>query len=363
MAYGTLSIFDTIGARRAAANDYIGLYDPNTLYQQLQVFLDAHNALWSLMEQDLVDDTTDRFYTWGSYSEISMMDADELSRPDAQKITVNPTMNGFPLWLKQVGYGVDQLFMETKTLGDLEQVITACTDADIKDRLINLRKVLFNPTNNLTYKDKFVDGITLPLRALVNADGAYIPPNRWGVTFDSSTHTHYLGIAGGSVAESDVTALTTTVTEHFATGAIRIYINRADEGTYRAFTDFHPYWDVRLTPTITATQALDTQLDVLNIYNRAIGILNEAEVWVKPWVPVGYALAFNTMIDKPLCLRTRPTANISRGVLRIAAQTASYPLQGTVMEREYGIGVKNRLNGACLDMTHNSYQAPSAWVL
>src|SRR5579859_2441805 len=122
MSYGTLSIFDTIGARRAAANDYIGLYDPATLYQQLQIFLDAHNALWDEMEADLIDPTTDRFYTYGSNAEITMMDADELSRPDAQKVQVNPTMNAFPLWLKQVPYGVTQLFMETKTLGDLEQV-------------------------------------------------------------------------------------------------------------------------------------------------------------------------------------------------------------------------------------------------
>src|SRR4051812_13227578 len=147
MAYGSLSIFDTIGGRRAAANDYIGLYDPATLYQQLQIFLDAHNRLMDEMTMDLVDPTTDRFLTWGSNDEVQMQDGDEFSRPDVQKVSVSPTMMAFPLRLKQVAYGVTQMFMETKTIGDLEQVVTAATDADVRDRLATIRASLFNPTN------------------------------------------------------------------------------------------------------------------------------------------------------------------------------------------------------------------------
>lgn len=361
MSYGTLTVFDTIGGRRAAANDYIGLYDPNTLYQQLQIFLDAHNALMDQMTQDIIDPTTDRFITWGSNAETSMMDGDEFSRPDVSKIQVDPTMMGFPLRLKQVAYGVSQLFMETKTVGDLEQVVTACTDADVRDRLATIRQVLFNPTNNLTYKDRLVDNITLPLRALLNADGAYIPPDRFGNTFDPSTHTHFLGTS--SFAASDLTALISTVVEHWTTGAVRVYINRTNETTIRALAGFYPYWDTRLTPSVNQTNALDTPLDVLNIYNRPIGIFNEGEVWVKPWVPPNYIFAFNTGVDKPLRMRTRPTANTNRGTLRIAAQLAAYPLMATYMEREYGVGVYERRNGACLKMDNATYSAPSAWSL
>jgi hypothetical protein len=361
MAYGTLSIFDTIGGRRAAANDYIGLYDPMTLYQQLQVFLDAHNRLMDQMTEDIIDPTTDRFLTWGSNAETSMMDGDEFSRPDVSKVQADPTMMAFPLRLKQVAYGVTQLFMETKTVGDLEQVVTACTDADVRDRLATIRQVLFNPTNNLTYKDRLVDNITLPLRALLNADSAYIPPDQFGNTFDPSTHTHFLGTS--SFVASDLTSLVSTVVEHWTTGAVRVYANRANETTLRALTGFYPYWDSRLTPSVNQTTALDTPLDVLNIYNRPIGIFGEAEIWIKPWVPANYLFAFNTMVDKPLRMRTRPTAGVNRGALRIAAQVASYPLMATYMEREYGIGVYERRNGAVLKMDNATYSAPAAWSL
>lgn len=362
MAYGTLTIFDTIGSRRAAANDYIGLYDPNTLYQQLQIFLDAHNRIMDLMTEDLVENTTERFITWGSNDEVQMIDGDEFSRPDLQKIQVDPTMMAFPLKLKQVSYGVSQLFMETKTIGDLEQVVTAATDADVRDRLKTIRQVLFNPTNNLAYKDRLVDGITLPVRALLNADGAYIPPDQFGNTFDPNTHTHFLGTA--SFVEANLQSLIDTVVEHYATGTVRTYINRAQETTVRGFTDFKPYWDIRVTPGVNQDRALDTPLDILNIYNRPIGIYNEAEIWVKPWVPASYLFAFNTQAPKPLRMRTRPSVGtVNRGDLRIAAQVASYPLMATYMEREYGIGVYERQNGACLYTGNATYTAPPAWSL
>jgi hypothetical protein len=361
MAYGTLSIFDTIGGRRAAANDYIGLYDPATLYQQLSVFLQAHNRIMDEISGDLMEPTVERFLTWGSNDETTMMDGDEISRPELQKTLVSPTMMGFPLRIRQAAYGVTQLFMETKTLGDLEQVITACTDADLRDRLATIRATLFNPTNNLTYKDRFVDNITLPLRALLNADGTYIPPDYYGNTFNVNTHTHYLGTS--SFVNADLHSLIDTVVEHFNSGTVRVYINRANETTVRGFADFLPYWDARITPSVNQTNALGTPLDVLNIYNRPIGIFGAAEIWTKPWVAANYAFAFNTLAPKPLRIRTRPSAGVDRGQLRIAAQLAMYPLMATYMEREYGIGVFNRQNGACLDMLHSTYQAPPTWTL
>jgi hypothetical protein len=363
VAFGTLSIFDTIGGRRAAANDYIGLYDPATLYQQLTIFLDAHNRLMDEMMTDIAASTQERFMTWGSNAEASMQDGDEFSRPDVQKISVNPTMMGFPLRLKQVAYGVTQLFMETKTVGDLEQVVTACTDADVRDRLAAIRGALFNPTDNLTYKDRLVDNITLPLRALINADGAYIPPDQYGNIFDPATHTHYLATA--SFVNANLHSLIDTVIEHYNSGTVRVNINRGLENTVRGFADFLAYYPQQITPAITANQALGVKLDVLNIYNRPIGFFgSKAEVWVKPWVPTNYAFAYNTVVNKPLMVRTRPTAGTTnRGSLRIAAQNESYPLRATYLEREYGVGVWERTNGACLFTAGGSYQAPPVWSL
>src|SRR2546421_10424007 len=362
MAYGTLQIFDTIGARRAAANDYIHKFDERTLYQMLQVFLDTHNRLINMMTDDLVALPEERYMAWGTNATIDMIEGDEFSRPDAQKVTVSPVDMGFPLRIKQAAYGVTKLFMETKTLGDLEQVITAATDADIRDRLKTIRAALFNPTNNLSYKDRWVDNITLPIRALVNADGAYIRPDQFGNIFDPSTHTHFLGT--GSFADTDLLALINTVVEHYPTGSVRVYINRSQETTVRGFTTgttkFYAYYDARITPTVNADVARGNTLDQLSIYDRAIGIFGAAEIWVKPWVPANYLFAFNTGAPKPLRMRTR---NAQRGNLRIAAQIEMYPLQAQFLEREYGIAVYERTNGACLKTDNATYSAPASWAI
>ena len=260
-----------------------------------------------------------------------------------------------------MAYGVTKLFMETKTVGDLEQVVTMATDADVRDRLKTIRATLFNPTNNLTYKDRFVDNITLPLRALVNADSAYIPPDQFGNTFDSSTHTHYLGTS--SFVAADLTALQNTVIEHYASGQLRTYINRAQEAAVRAFSGFYPYYDARITPSVNQDVANAVTLNQFDIYNRPIGVFGAAEVWVKPWIPASYIFSFNLGAPKPLRMRTRPSAGMDRGNLRIAAQVEAYPLMATYMEREYGIGVYERTNGAALLTTNATYSAPSAWSL
>lgn len=358
MAYGTLQIFDTIESRRVAANDYINIYDEATLYKQIQVFLNVHNRLMDQLTSDLVEPTTERFLTWGNTAQTEMQDGDEFSRPDVQKSQVGPTEMGFPLYIKQAAYGVTRLFMETKTMGDLEQVILAATDADVRDRLKSIRRALFNPTNNLTYRDRFVDNATLPLRALLNADGAYIPPDMWGNVFDPATHTHYSGTS--SFAAANLTALITNVLEHYNDGKILVYANRAQETAIRGFSGFYPYYDSRITPNQNQDVAQGRSLDLFNVYNRPIGIFGASEIWIKPWLPANYVLAFNTAAPKPLRMRTRDAV---RGNLRIAAEMEIYPLRATFMEREYGVSVYERSAAAVLKTDNATYSAPAEWSL
>jgi hypothetical protein len=358
MAYGTLQIFDTIGAKRVAADHQLSEYDEDTLYTIIQSFLDAHNRLMDELLMDICEKTTEKWFTWGNYAQATMMDGDEFSRPDAQKIDLTPVTMGLPLYLKQAAYQVTAKFMQNKTIGDLEKVVLAVRDADIRDVLKSIRRTLFNPTNNLTYTDRFVDGATLPLRQLINADSAYIPPDMWGNTFDSSTHTHYSGTSSWVVA--NMTSLGTNVLEHYSSGQIRQYINPANESTVRGFTGFLPYPDPRIIQGVNADHATGRVLDLFSPYNRPIGILGVAEIWTKPWVPSNYVFCFNPDAPKPLRMRVRNNAS---GSLRIAAEIDRYPLRATFMEREYGIGVVERAKGAVLYTSNSLYAAPSEWSI
>ena len=65
---------------------------------------------------------------------------------------------------------------------------------------------------------------------------------------------------------------------------------------------------------------------------------------------------------KPLVMRT-PT--MGGGGLRIMAANEQFPLRAETMQREFGIGVWNRSNGAVLDTTTGAgtYTTPSAQQL
>jgi hypothetical protein len=358
MAFGTLQVLDTIGSRKAAASDYLNTYDESELYMQVQMFLDAHNKLVDMITSDLVVKTTDRLTTWGGNATVDMIDGDQFSRPDVQKMQVSPTTLGFPLYLKQVAWGVTRLFMMNKTVKDLDEILVAIRDADIRDIGKAIRAALFNPTNALTYVDKRTDGATLPLRRLLNADSAVIPPDPYGNVFTASTHTHYLGT--GSFIAGDLTTGIDTVLEHYLSGEMRIYAAKNLETTIRGFSGFYPYYDARLRLAADTTVAASKSLDMENNLDRSIGIFGSAEIFIRPWVPSNYIFFYNVSAPKPLRMRIRNDASAS---LHIAAEMETFPLRAQFIEREYGISTLERSNGACLLTTNATYSAPSAWSM
>jgi hypothetical protein len=354
MPFGTLSLADTLGGLKAAEDKMLSKYDPATLYNIINMYISAYNEILAEMEMDLIEPTNQRQATWGGYDYVEMQDGDEYSRPDAKKIAIPPVAMGYPLAIKQAAWQVTQLFMETKSLGDLDKVVNAAVAADKRSYQRTLRSTVFNPTNNLSYLDRFVDNYPLQIRTFLNADGTVIPPDEFGNTFDPSAHTHFL--AESSLSATGLKNTINTVKEHYSDGEMLVYINAGDEDTVTALTGFKGYVDPRITPTITEDQALQYRLDIFNTYNRRIGIFGASEIWTKPWIPSGYLFAFNKSAPKPIWVRTR---NAQRGSFRIAAQIPLYPLQATYAEREYGMAVYERTNGACLYFGGASYTPPN----
>jgi hypothetical protein len=242
--------------------------------------------------------------------------------------------------------------MQNGTTAELAAQFTAATDAHRKRIVREIKKALFIPTNNTAYVDRLIDNITLALRALVNADGQPIPMGPNGESWDPATHTHYLGTA--ALVAANITNLLETVREHYATGSQYLYINRAQEAAVRAMTsNFTAYIDARLTPGSGITTA-GGSLDQANLYNRAIGLFDGAEVWVKPWTPAAYMVTWLDTVP-PLVMRERQTGS---GALVIAAEDEAYPLRARTLEAEFGIGVWNRTAAAVLKTDNATYSPP-----
>lgn len=341
MAYGTLSVADLL----ATTQPTVIQFGEDLVFQTIDAQLAAHNALLAEKNAELVETSTDRLRRFGGLDSMAMDEIDEYGTPDAQKVSAGQNV-GFPM--RKYGLAVQwtRTWFLNHTPAELAAQFVAATDADVRIIDRELKRAIFGPTN-FTFTDRLVDNNAslLTVKRFLNADSSSIPPSPAGITFNGASHTHYLFTAGTSLAAADLTALIDTVTEHYATGEPRVYINKAQEAAVRGLTGFVAYIDARLTPATTAAAATGTALDRVQIYNRAIGIYNGAEIWTKPWVPSGLLFAFlaGTMF-KPLVRRVRPGMD----ALVVENDDEEHPLRARVMAREIGFGVWQRANGAVL---------------
>lgn len=352
MPFGTLTTLDTLATLRAQSG-VIAEIGEDFAFESIDLALQVHNQLLQEAVADFIEPSTDRLRRYGGPDQMQMEELDEFGTAGAQKINAGATM-GFPLQFFGGGLQWSRLYFQNATGAELAAQVSAMMDADVKNVLKRLKYALMTPTN-YTFEDRRVDHVNLPIKALVNADSAPIPIAPDGTTFNASTHTHYLGT--NSFVASDLTGLVNTVIEHFLHGSVKVVINTASEASVRALSGFYPYFDARLTPTISTTNADQVSLDVMNLTNRAIGVYGPAEIWIKPWCPANYMIAY--MVEpqqKPLVMRTR---NAGSGDLELLFDNEIYPLRARNYGREFGFGVWNRVAAAVLYLSNSTYAAPA----
>lgn len=356
MAYGTYSVLD--GLATFDAQNVLD-YGEDRLLQDFQRSLAAHNALVDDMIDPLVETTTDRVRRYGVESRLSMIEADEYTRADAQKAPLLGVDIGFPLRSYQLSLQWTRKYLQIATPAQLAATMQAAQRADIANVRVAVQRALFTPTNTLTYKDRMIDGVTIPLRALLNADGAAIPENDFGVTFDGATHTHFLATA--SLVAANIESLLDTVIEHGVTGPIFLYINRAQEAAVSGMANFDAYIEPRLQRGGGFTGDLtDQDIRPFDIYNRAIGVWNGAvEVWVKSWIPASYLLAVEVDPGRRVLARRRRAGASNMDALQIVANDEHYPLRAETMEREFGVSVWGREQAAALFTGGGAYVVPT----
>lgn len=340
MAGGTLYTLDTLAAASVGTVAQLG---EDRAFEAVDAALRAHNQIVDQMLAEFVTPTTDRLRRYGGDATVDMDDLDQYGTPYAAKIAAGATL-GFPLWLRGKALQWTKKYFEVTTPREFAAQVNAIMDADVRRLLRDIKRGLFLATN-YTFSDDLVDGADLAVKALINADSTSIPPDPDGNSFNGATHTHYNFTASTAVALADFQALVLDVAEHFSSGELVVYINKAQETAVKALTGFEKYTDPRIILGSASNRA-NKPLDVIRFNNRAIGILEGAEVWVKPWVPAGYLLCFmRGAAENVVAFRTR---NPGSGGLGLDAEVDAHPLRARAYSREYGIGVYNRVAAAIL---------------
>ncbi|MCC6271416.1 MAG: hypothetical protein IT190_09070 [Microbacteriaceae bacterium] len=340
MPAGTLTVADLQSNRFQSAAEF-GL---STIQQVLEADLAAYNQVVDAMLGDLATPTTDRQRIYGASASGEMYEADEFDRAVGDKAAGGTTV-GFPLkkFTKALGWTRDYFLQATPA--DIAESMLSIQAQHTRAMRREIQRAIFTGTNT-TFRDRFVSPqIDLAVKAFVNADSAEIPNGPNGETFTAASHTHYDFLDATSPTAAALLATVNDVVEHGHGGMVKLNINRAAEDAVRALSGFTPYADPRMVYRTADTPG--TTLDISRLDNRPIGLLGAAEVWVRSWVPSGYAFAYDASGElKPLAYRQHPVAGLQG--LRIAARLEDYPLYADQMESYFGFGVWNRTNGAVL---------------
>lgn len=349
MTTGTHDINTLLATRYQSVAEY-GVDKIQTV---LAADLQAHNIIMQELVSDLCEVTTDRQRKYGTSVSGEMVEVDEYGRSQTQLAKPGATV-GFPLRMFQFAIGWTEKWFQTHTPADLAIAVQNAQKAHRRAIARDIKRAIYLSAN-YTFIDFLVDKVDLAVKRLVNADGQAIPDGPNGETFDGATHTHYN--AAASMTHAALLGLIEDVIEHGHGSNVKLAIARADETTLRALTgasgSFEAYTDPRMI--FRATDTPGQTLDITRLDNRAIGIYEGAEVWVKPWALANYAVCWDAgATDKPLVFRQRE--NTALQGLRVAATLNTFPLVAQYMEAEFGVGVWTRTNGAVL------YSASGTWA-
>jgi hypothetical protein len=341
VTFGTNTTLDTL----AASQQTIAQFGEDRAFDAIQAGFDAQNNLLNQALDGLVEKTGDRQRRYGGTDNMTFGLLDQYGTPDAQKVTAGVTI-GVPL--NGLGRSLQWTFTAFQRMTGA-QMAAQTTALMLGDRLAVLRLLK-------TFLDVLVDNVSLPVKALVNADGAAIANGPNGETFNGSSHTHYLATA--SLVAADLTALSDTLVEHTAEGNLVFYINKAQQTAVSALTGFTAIQPVRVTPAST-TAFVEGDLEPMQLNNRLIGVFgnSSAEVWVKPWVPANYILgAVLNHPMRPFLMRQDPVLGSD---LHVIYEDEVHPLRARGTGRTFGFGVWNRTAAAVLYTGGGSYVTPT----
>lgn len=345
MPTGTHTVADLL-ENRTAADRRVAEFGEENLIQPIQDALNAHNAAVQEMLRELVVESEERQETYGADVGGDMMLADEFTRGPTQK-GVRKGKVAYPFDLFQHPVGWTQEYFLRATVRDMLEKELGARQRHLTRLRREIRRALFSPTNLVVYDRLRGDDLELTVRRLLNADNEPIPTNDAGVSFAADTHTHYRATTSvsGAGLETALKALIDDVAEHDHVDGMRLNIARENEAAVRALPSFLPY----VEQGVVAGNAADRADGVapMRLNNRPIGRFHGAEVWTRTWVPADYYHAYASADRrKPIVMRVDPLQQL-RG-LRIAAEINIFPLRAQYYEARFGMGVRNRTNGAVL---------------
>jgi hypothetical protein len=328
----------------------------DNINDSIQAHLDWLNASINEQMTLLAERTTDQRRIWGGSERMEMNEVDEFGVARTQAPTSGLEL-GFPLRKFEVSTGWTNDYLQRATGKEIAKKLLGVQTAYAQRIQDELLFSIFNNVN-YTYVDTFVDKTSLAVKAFLNADGAAIPDAPNGTTFDGSTHTHYKGRAGGSLAYTDIDSLISNVVEHGNMKGVSLFVPEAMVATLSGLTStkFVKLTSAVLVPANTSDATIVRDNVDNDPANKLVGYWDSYPVYTRSWVPANYIAVLATgASEKPLVYREDKYVQGLVGDMEYGNPV----ITAKAFKAYMGVSVWNRAAGAVLYTGGTSYVKPT----
>lgn len=230
-----------------------------------------------------------------------------------------------------------------------------------------LLRLFYN--QNRTFIDELpMNPGTLTVRPLANDDSGTLYPPVIGAASDAfATENHYLasGYTAANISNTNnpLPVLRNELEEHFGTpegyGNVCVFINNAQVSAIEALASFVEVTETGVMPGNDTATISGAPMAPGRLIGRADGC------WIYEWryIPANYMLAIDADQPAPIKIRVHPADVNLPTALALVSEDQRHPIMTRNYEHWMGVGVGNRLNGVCMELTTDaSYDPPAAYA-
>ena len=337
--YGTFNLEELFAQDFGASSESVRM---DNVAKTINRILADTSAQLNEMVSDFAEQSEDESRMWGSFLDGEAVRVSD----DVAKAPPSTPKKGqkleFPLHMFKKASGFTNLWLRKAKPADLARKVGDITNALNQKMVDEIRYALFNKTR-ADVPDFLTNGVTLTLvQPFINADSKPIPNAIGsGTSFTASTHQHYKGTVGASLAVADIDALISNVQEHGLNG-LELRINEADVATLAALasTKFEALRHTVIIGGAGDTVNSDDPAN-LNLGNRLVGYWDGVPVRTKVYVPDNYYMCIATVAgDSPLVQRV--DSDYASGAIFPLTKYGDSVLTCEEFAQVYGFGAYNR---------------------
>ena len=274
----------------------------------------------------------------------------EYGMPDNQRAITEGHMLPLQKWDRGLGWTWD--YLKDARLNQIQADI-ALGIQDIRDRwrVQLFTRLLQRGDDSGAAKGLGTSGLSPGFATTAGSTGVdFTPPTFGGSTF-SSTHEHYIPIAGGAFTAAVFQDIRAELREHGHMAPYDVLIGISDETTVRGLTGFVPVAQQQVAYGTSVSLATFQAEDDERSGSYYIGIIEDCRVRVVPGMPQYYGFGYKTygMNNPRNPLRVRVERGRSMPMFTAMTNPKSgrgyYPIQQLILYGEFGVGVGDRTNG------------------